>query len=104
VVNNQQIAEMPLNGRNPIELVFLAGMANFPGNGKYQYCPQLSDGGCVRSGGQGRNGVGYLLDGALHQDPYNTWPFRCRSRMPCRSSRWRPAQCRLSTGIMRLRS
>ena len=33
VVSNQQIAEMPLNGRNPIELVFLAGMANFPGNG-----------------------------------------------------------------------
>ena len=33
VVTNQQIAEMPLNGRNPIELVFLAGMANFPGNG-----------------------------------------------------------------------
>src|ERR1019366_9086023 len=33
VVTNQQITEMPLNGRNAMELVFLAGMATYPGNG-----------------------------------------------------------------------
>ena len=29
-VTNQQIAEMPLNGRDPHELIFLAGMATNP--------------------------------------------------------------------------
>ena len=33
VVDNLRVSEMPLNGRNPIELVFLAGMATSPGNG-----------------------------------------------------------------------
>src|SRR4029077_1448697 len=31
VVDAQRVAEMPLNGRNPIELVFLAGMASTAG-------------------------------------------------------------------------
>src|ERR1700732_2394451 len=30
VVDNQRVVEMPLNGRNATELVFLAGMANQP--------------------------------------------------------------------------
>ena len=33
VVDNLRVSEMPLNGRNPVELVFLAGMASSPGNG-----------------------------------------------------------------------
>jgi hypothetical protein len=70
VVNNQQIAEMPLNGRNPIELVFLAGMANFPGNGNINTVRNYPTVVVSVAGGQG-NGVGYLLDGAIHQDPYN---------------------------------
>jgi hypothetical protein len=70
VVNNQQIAEMPLNGRNPIELVFLAGMANFPGNGNINTVRNYPTVVVSVAGGQG-NGVGYLLDGAMHQDPYN---------------------------------
>src|ERR1700682_2532853 len=36
VVDNQRVSEMPLNGRNPIELVFLAGMSSSPGNGAIQ--------------------------------------------------------------------
>ncbi|PWU05119.1 MAG: hypothetical protein C5B51_15370 [Terriglobia bacterium] len=70
VVTNQQIAEMPLNGRNPIELVFLAGMANFPGNGNINTVRNYPTVVVSVAGGQG-NGVGYLLDGAMHQDPYN---------------------------------
>src|SRR5438128_7113801 len=31
VVTNQEVAEMPLNGRDPHELIFLAGMATYPG-------------------------------------------------------------------------
>lgn len=70
IVTNQQIAEMPLNGRNPIELVFLAGMANFPGNGNINTVRNYPTVVVAVAGGQG-NGVGYLLDGAIHQDPYN---------------------------------
>src|SRR5579871_1026541 len=70
VVSNQQIVEMPLNGRNPIELVFLAGMANFPGNGNINTVRNYPTVVVSVAGGQG-NGVGYLLDGAMHQDPYN---------------------------------
>jgi hypothetical protein len=33
VVDNQRVAELPLNGRNATELVFLAGMANVGGSG-----------------------------------------------------------------------
>ncbi len=70
VVSNQQVAEMPLNGRNPIELVFLAGMASFPGNGNINTVRNYPTVVVSVAGGQG-NGVGYLLDGAIHQDPYN---------------------------------
>ena len=70
VVDNQRVAEMPLNGRNPIELVFLAGMANYPGNGAINTVRNYPTVIVSVAGGQG-NGVAYLLDGATHQDPYN---------------------------------
>src|ERR1700728_3980784 len=35
VVTNQEVSEMPLNGRDPHELIFFAGMATFPGAGSY---------------------------------------------------------------------
>src|SRR5690348_4629194 len=72
VVDNQRVAEMPLNGRNPIELVFLAGLASTAGgagalNSVRNYPTVMVS----VAGGQG-NGVSYLLDGATHQDPYNS--------------------------------
>ena len=70
VVNNQQVAEMPLNGRDPHELIFLAGMANYAGNGNINTVRNYPTVIISVAGGQG-NGVSYLLDGAIHQDPYN---------------------------------
>jgi hypothetical protein len=70
VVDNQRVAEMPLNGRNPIELVFLAGMASAPGNGAINTVRNYPTVVVSVAGGQG-NGVSYLLDGTLYQDPYN---------------------------------
>ena len=69
VVTNQQVAEMPLNGRNPIELVFLAGMATYPGNGAINTVRNYPTVVVSVAGGQG-SGVAYMLDGANHQDPY----------------------------------
>jgi hypothetical protein len=72
VVDAQRVSEMPLNGRNPIELVFLAGMASTAGgstniNSVRNYPTVVVS----VAGGQG-NGITYLLDGASHQDPYNS--------------------------------
>ncbi len=55
VVDNVRVAEMPLNGRNPLELVLLTGMASLPGARRNQQCSQLSHDrhiGCGRPGQQ----------------------------------------------------
>ena len=71
VVSNQQVAEMPLNGRDPHELIFLAGMSTFPGNGNINTVRNYPTVIVSVAGGQG-NSVSYLLDGAIHQDPTTT--------------------------------
>jgi hypothetical protein len=70
VVDNRRVSEMPLNGRQPIELVFLAGMASAPGAGAINTVRNYPTVVVSVAGGQG-NGVGYQLDGAIYQDPYN---------------------------------
>ena len=71
VVDNQRVAEMPLNGRNPLELVLLTGMASLPGNGAINNVRNYPTIVISVAGGQGGNTSMYLLDGAIHEDPYN---------------------------------
>jgi hypothetical protein len=71
VVTNQQVSEMPLNGRDPHELIFLAGMANFPGAGGMNTVRNYPTVVVSVAGGNG-DGVAYLLDGTIWQDPYNS--------------------------------
>jgi hypothetical protein len=71
VVTNQQVAEMPLNGRDPHELIFLEGMANYPGAGA-QNTVRNYPAVVVSVAGGNPDGVGYLLDGTIWQDPYNS--------------------------------
>ena len=72
VVDNQRVAEMPLNGRNPLELVFLAGMASTAGGASNLNTVRNYPTVIVSvAGGQG-NSITYLLDGANYQDPYNS--------------------------------
>ncbi len=70
VVDNQRIMEMPLNGRDVHQLIFLAGMASFPGtaslNSVRNYPTVV-----VSVAGGAPDSVGYMLDGIIHQDPYN---------------------------------
>ncbi len=71
VIDNKRVLEMPLNGRNPLELVILAGMANLPGNGAINNVRNYPTIVISVAGGQGGNTAMYNLDGALHEDPYN---------------------------------
>jgi hypothetical protein len=71
VVDNQRVAEMPLNGRDPHELIFLAGMANYPGAGSINTIRNYPTVVVSVAGGVG-DSVSYLLDGAVWQDPYNS--------------------------------
>jgi hypothetical protein len=65
VVDNKQIMEMPLNGRDPHELVFLAGMASYPGDGSMNSIRNYPTVVVSVAGGNG-DGVAYLLDGVIH--------------------------------------
>jgi len=70
VVDNARIMEMPLNGRDVHSLIFLAGMANFPGNNSLQSVRNYPTVVVTVAGGM-PDSVGYNLDGVIHQDPYN---------------------------------
>jgi hypothetical protein len=71
VVDSQRVVELPLNGRQATDLIYLAGAAvtapaadlssgkNYPG-------PAV-----VSVGGGASNGMTYVLDGGTHNDPFN---------------------------------
>ncbi len=66
VVQNEEILSLPLNGRNAVELVMIAG-------GAVQTIPastRVAPGGMAVSVAGGQSfGVAYLLDGAMHNNP-----------------------------------
>ena len=70
VIDNQRVLELPLNGRNPIELVVLSGQAtiatNAGGMTRISGYPTI---GLAVAGGIA-NQVLYLLDGAHHNDTH----------------------------------
>jgi hypothetical protein len=71
VVDNQRVLEMPLNGRQATELVFLAGMANVgQASGSVSSVRNYPTVVISVSGGI-NNGITYSLDGANHNDSYN---------------------------------
>ena len=77
VINNQQVLELPLNGRQLTQLIFLAGLAT--GGPEPTAAQGASALNSVRNyptvtitvAGGIANGITYLLDGGTHNDPYN---------------------------------
>ena len=71
VIDNQRVLELPLNGRQATELIFLAGMATpsaAPGlNPGVRNYPTIE----ISVAGGVSNGMTYLLDGGTHNDPFN---------------------------------
>ncbi|MGA2716262.1 MAG: TonB-dependent receptor, partial [Bryobacteraceae bacterium] len=73
VVDNQRVVEMPINGRNVTELVFLAGMATIGGtnggtlNSNRNYPTVM-----ISVAGGIANWTTYNWDGETHNDAYNS--------------------------------
>jgi hypothetical protein len=71
VIENERIEELPLNGRQATDLIVLAGAAVAPGGGANASTRSMQGGvGIAVAGGQ-TFGVAYLLDGAMHNNPYD---------------------------------
>jgi hypothetical protein len=68
LIDNERIVELPLNGRNPVELIQLAGAA-VPGgvNGTAGMPGGLN----ISVGGGLLSGVTYTLDGTLYNNPFD---------------------------------
>jgi hypothetical protein len=69
VIENQRILELPLNGRNPVELIQMAGAAVPAGNVGTAGMP---GGRFIAIGGGLLSGVSYVLDGTLYNNPFDS--------------------------------
>ncbi|HEY7337959.1 MAG TPA: carboxypeptidase-like regulatory domain-containing protein, partial [Bryobacteraceae bacterium] len=69
VVDQQRVVELPLNGRNATQLIFVAGAASTgdPNLNTNKNYPTVS----ISVAGGPSNAISYLLDGAMHNDPEN---------------------------------
>src|SRR5205085_5138866 len=68
VIDNTRVLELPLNGRNVIQLIVLSGAAvNLGAVGNQRNYPASG----ISIAGGSYHGVTYLLDGGIHADPYN---------------------------------
>jgi hypothetical protein len=71
VIESERIIELPLNGRNPVDLIVLAGAAVQTDSASTRSFQGTMGGqGIAVAGGQSF-GTAYLLDGALHNNPYD---------------------------------
>ncbi len=70
VVDNQRIVELPLNGRQATELIFLAGLATSAPAGDLNTNKNYPTVTISVAGGQA-NGMTYIMDGGTHNDPFN---------------------------------
>src|SRR5262245_27525261 len=68
VIENKRILELPLNGRNPVELIQLAGAAVPAGQAGTAGMP---GGRFIAIGGGLLSGVSYVLDGTLYNNPFD---------------------------------
>jgi len=71
VIDNQRVLELPLNGRNPTELIFLAGAAVATSDASLNSGVRNYATVVIQVGGGMNGGLNYMLDGGTHNDPQN---------------------------------
>jgi hypothetical protein len=74
VVTNEQVLELPLNGRQLTQLVLSAGMASPAGGlgATALSTPRNYPSALISVAGGLANGINYILDGGNHNDPYGS--------------------------------
>jgi hypothetical protein len=70
VIDQQRVAELPLNGRQATELIFLSGLATSAPSGDLNTNKNFPTVTISVAGGQA-NGITYIMDGGTHNDPFN---------------------------------
>src|SRR5215471_7547981 len=70
VIDHQTVTEMPLNGRQATELIFLSGLATTAPAGDLNTNKNFPTVTISVAGGQA-NGITYIMDGGTHNDPFN---------------------------------
>ena len=71
VMDNQRVVELPLNGRQTLDLVYLTGMATPSGTLGGARGTTFGAPSTISVAGGLANGATYLLDGGTHNDPFN---------------------------------
>jgi hypothetical protein len=71
VIESERIVELPLNGRNPVDLIELAGAAVQTGSASTRSMQGSSGGIAVAVAGGLGSSTAYVLDGAMHNNPYD---------------------------------
>src|SRR5205814_4769415 len=72
VMENDRILALPLNGRNPVDLIALTGAAvQQDGAAGVSSSRSMQGGKLISIAGGQSAGVAYLLDGATHNNPYD---------------------------------
>lgn len=70
VIDHQRVTELPLNGRQVVELIFLSGLATTAPAGDLNTNKNFPTATISVAGGQA-NGISYIMDGGTHNDPFN---------------------------------
>src|SRR5436190_24097641 len=70
VIDNEQVTQMPLNGRQATELILLSGLATSAPAGDLNTNKNYPTVTISVAGGQA-NGITYIMDGGTHNDPFN---------------------------------
>jgi hypothetical protein len=72
VVDQQRVVDLPLNGRNATDLIYLAGASAQAPNADLVSAKNYPGEAPISVAGGMANGTLYMLDGATHNDPFNS--------------------------------